>query len=70
VPGLLRRVVGRVLRDFWAAQVQMGMALGGGGQQPLAGPPPGHPEQLAHDTVLDAEERMLWADILGQSPGG
>jgi hypothetical protein len=58
-----------VLRDFWAAQVEMGLALSGEPRSPV-GPPAGHPERLAGAVALDAEERKLWADILGRSPRG
>ncbi|MFJ2829706.1 DUF6059 family protein [Streptomyces sp. NPDC087263] len=69
VLGRLRRAVGQVLRDLWAGQVQMGRALAGV-PQPLVGPPPGHPERLVHNAALDAEEWMLWADILDRTPSG
>lgn len=77
-----RSVSGRALRQFWKSLVLTCRLLGGdtsvgvtrrepdlrSPRGPLDGPPPGHPERLVHGAELDAQERELWADILGWEP--
>lgn len=75
-PELLRRALRRVLRDVWDTCVLIGAALCGHHPwQPSppkcapSPPRPGHPELLADSIPLSAQERALWADILGREPG-
>jgi hypothetical protein len=82
VSARLRRAWGRALRDAWKNLVLTCRVLGGdssvgparsepdlrSSRGPLASPPPGHPERLVCGAELDAQERVLWADILGWEP--
>jgi len=75
-PGPLRRALRRVLRDVWDTCVLIGAMMCGDhsrkvseAPRPPAAPRPAHPEQPAGGVPLSAQERVLWADILGREPG-
>jgi len=79
VSAWLRSTSRRALRQSWKSLVLTCRLMGGdisarvariepdlrSPRGPLVGPPPGHPERPAHGAELDAQERALWADILG-----